>query len=227
MFAVTTAALPTNKVSTALRPVDSYLDPFFTQDWRLFAPNPISDDRDIWFSGEYLDAAGATQQTKWFDWSDVEVQVIHHNFVGGRAGYITNKAIGPINNAYYALTTDQRTIVNDDKAVALKGYVALHDKLARSADNAGSIDQFLRFEESIIQLGTGVLEGLHPRTTFTAVRYRITTRPVIPFDSRTLPEPARENARGSSGTRDSGWREPIRGTKPERDTIAQFLRRHR
>lgn len=205
----------------------SYLAPFFTQDWRLFAPNPISDDRDVWFRGEYIDADGTERTTKWFDWSAVEVEVIQHNLVGGRAGYVTNKAIGSLNSAYFALTTNQRTIVNSDKKTALEGYVALHDALNRKGANPGSVDRFLRYEESIVELGTGVMEAVHPGVRFTAVGYRIVTRPVIPFASRTLPEPAREQSRPASGVRDSGWRKPIRGTTSERASIAQFLARHR
>lgn len=227
VFAVTTAAIPTNKVSTALQPMRSYLDPFFTQDWRLFAPNPISEDRDIWFRGEYVDASGTTTTTPWFDWSAVEVQVIHHNLVGGRAGYITNKAVGPLNNAYFGLTLEQRAIADSDKATALKGYSDLREALTRGVGNSSAIDEFVRFEESAAELGTSVLEGLYPGKTFTAVRYRIVQTPVVPFEDRTLTATAGQSHQSQPTVRESGWRRPILGTKAERDAVAGFLRRHR
>lgn len=227
MFAVTAAAIPTNKVSNQLRPVTSYLDPYFTQNWRLFAPNPIAEDRTLWFRGEYLDAAGQTQTTKWLNWSEVELDLVHHKIVGGRAGYITNKMIGPLNTRFFALNLKQRKAAAQDKDTAMRGYVALRAELASLGTNGGAVDAYLRYETSAVRLATDVVSAAYPRVTLTAVRYRIMSRKVTPYANRGESAAERAAVRPAAVIRRSGWRQPIHGPKSEQRVIASFLARHR
>lgn len=78
---VTLAALPPNRYSAAAAPHTNYLRPMFTQDWRLFAPNPIADDRTVSFQGSYRGADGSLKHTKWVDWTEVELDLIHHRLI--------------------------------------------------------------------------------------------------------------------------------------------------
>ncbi len=48
LTAVTLAALPPNRYSDAAAPHTTYLNPMFTQNWRLFAPNPIAVTNARW-----------------------------------------------------------------------------------------------------------------------------------------------------------------------------------
>ena len=47
LVSVTLEALPPNRYSEAVQDRTAYVDPYFTQNWRLFAPNPISEDRSL------------------------------------------------------------------------------------------------------------------------------------------------------------------------------------
>ena len=93
LAAVTLAALPPNRYSDAARGQTAYLDPYFTQNWRLFAPTPISEDRSLRFQGAYVDADGRQARTPWVDWTAVELDLVRHRLVGGRAGYVSNKLV--------------------------------------------------------------------------------------------------------------------------------------
>lgn len=226
MFSVTAAAIPTNTLSTRLSPATAYLNPYFTQNWRLFAPNPIADDRTLWFRGEYVDAAGQTQATDWFDWTAVELDLVRHKVVGGRAGYISNKLIGPLNQHFLALSLSQRELAAQDRDATKDGYVSFRDKLIAAGGNPVGVGFYLRYETSTVRLATSVLEALHPDTTFTAVRYRIVRRPVVAYDNRLLPAAERAKSRPSADIRRSGWRKPIESNAATNRTIADFVERH-
>lgn len=223
LLSVTTAAIPTNKTSTSLKPMTSYLNPFFTQNWRLFAPNPISSDRSIEFRGQYDSADGSSTTTKWLNWTDVELDLVHHKVVGGRAGYITNKLVGPLNSRFLAMTEQQRETALNDRKTALDGYATLRKKLTGQSDNAGTVNLYLRYETTIIGLATAALKAAHPGVDFTAIRYRIVDRDVAPYSERRM----KDYVRPAPTIRRSGWRAPIQASKAEQDTITSFYRRHR
>ena len=61
MLAVTLAAVPTNPVSDAFVPQTDYLSPFFGQSWRLFAPNPVDEDKTLLVQGAYVDDDGTSE----------------------------------------------------------------------------------------------------------------------------------------------------------------------
>ena len=227
MVAITIAGIPTNAFSTAAKPATSYLSPYFTQNWRLFAPHPISSDRTFWVRGEYLDSKGETRQSDWFDWTNVELDLIRHHFVGGRAGYITNKLIGPLGTTFGALTDEQRRIAADDREAASSSYQDFHATLMEVGDNPARVGLFLSYEYSAVRLTTAVLQALHPDVDFTAVRYRIGHQPVSSYPERTLSETDRDAARSPVSYRLSGWRLPLRAPPSEQRVFDDFLGRHR
>ncbi|MGZ5401619.1 MAG: DUF5819 family protein [Aeromicrobium sp.] len=225
-FSVTFAALPTNKVSDKLSSTTAYLDPYFAQNWRLFAPNPISDDRALWFRGEYV-VGGKTMTTDWIDWTSVELDLVRHKIVGGRAGVITTRMIGTLNTRFFALSLGQRQVAAGDREAGLGGYADFRKRLISAGGNPELVGLFLRYETGIVRLGTAALEAAHPGTRFTAVGYRVVRRPVVPYNQRQLTGAQREQVRPPEDIRHSGWRKPIQSPEGGRRTIADFLARHR
>ncbi|MDQ3157773.1 MAG: DUF5819 family protein [Actinomycetota bacterium] len=226
IFSVTFAALPTNKVSARLSSTTEYLNPYFTQNWRLFAPNPIAEDNALWFRGEYV-ADGQTRTTDWIDWTSVELDLVHHKIVGGRAGYTTSKMVGALNTRYFALNARQRQLAADDRDASLAGNAAFRKPLVASGGDPELVDLYLRYETAVIRLGTSVLRGAHPDTTFTAVRYRIVRQPVVPYEDRNMSASQRRQVRPPEEIRRSGWRKPILSPESGNRTVADFLARHR
>lgn len=227
MIATTVAALPTNAFSAAVRPATSYVNPYFSQNWRLFAPEPISSDRTFWVRGEFVDDDGAARETDWFDWSDVELDLIRQQLVGGRAGYITSKLIGPLGSTYGDLTEEQRELAaDDDRAAAPTTDTVLRSALIDADGSEREVELFLQYEEAAVRLTTAALAAVHPEREFTAVQYRIGRQPVVPYDERALPDAEREAARPEITFRESGWRAPIEASAAEQRTFDRFLRRH-
>ncbi|WP_142505906.1 DUF5819 family protein [Melghirimyces algeriensis] len=43
----------------------AYMDPLFAQNWKFFAPNPVSQHREIWVKGRIRNETGQFQETDW------------------------------------------------------------------------------------------------------------------------------------------------------------------
>lgn len=228
LVAVTLAALPPNRYSDAAAPHTSYLRPMFTQNWRLFAPNPVAEDRMVRFQGSYRATDGTQRQTEWVDWTEVELDLVHHRLIGGRAGYITNKLFSPLRARYSALYVEQRRLADGIDENDPPSWADLSSELlAASPDKPVSVSTFLRYERAVARLATEALEARWPDRTFTAVRYSLNRQAVVPYDSRNDSPKDREAARPAESQRLSGWRLPDVGSAAERRTVADFDRRHR
>lgn len=228
LVAVTLAALPPNRYSEAAAPHSTYLSPMFTQNWRLFAPNPIAEDRSIHFQGSYIAADGSQKQTEWIDWTAVELDLVHHRLIGGRAGYISNKLFNPLTLRYSALRPEQRTAAEATDEMDPPSWAELSKLLlAAGPDKPVSTAIYLRYERATARLAADVLEGRWPHRTFTSVRYSMNRQRVTPFDARNGTDKEREAARPAENVRVGGWRVAEAGSAAERRIVADFDRRHR
>lgn len=224
---VTLAALPPNRYSAAAAPHTNYLRPMFTQDWRLFAPNPIADDRTVSFQGSYRGADGSLKHTKWVDWTEVELDLIHHRLIGGRAGYVTNKLFSPLIARYSSLLPAQRSVADATPEMDPPSWADLSKNLLENGPTKPvTVATFLRYERATARLATEVLAARWPDLTFTAVRYSLNRQRVTPYDARHGTKAEREAARPAESQRIAGWRAPEVGDASERRTIADFDRRH-
>ena len=227
LVSVTLAALPPNRYSDVARPHITYLDPFFTQNWRLFAPNPVSQDRNVLFQGAYKGADGEIQLTPWFDWTAVELDVVHHRLVGGRAGYITNKMFTPLGARVNQLSAGQRTTSLTTSGDNPPTWAALRDQLLAATDTPIAVNAYLRYERATTQLATDALMARWPERHFTAVRYSLRRQAVVPYDARNKSKEQRDAARSAASNEPSGWRTPTPGSAAERRAVGDFYRRHR
>lgn len=227
LVAVTLAALPPNRYSDATASRTDYLNPYFAQNWRLFAPSPVAHDREVLFQGSYLAEDGTRRRTPWVDWTAVELDLIHHRLVGGRAGYVTNKLYGPLGQRYRGLGLAQRDVADRTEEVAPSSWAALRAEMLSGGADPTRVGTFLIYERATARLATDVLESRWPGRRITAVRYQLRSQPVVPYERRTLPDSQREDARSAPVVRESGWRRPTRGNVREREIVASFDRRHR
>lgn len=221
VVAVTAASLPPNRYSDAVEPGTDYLAPFFTQNWRLFAPNPIGEDRSMRFQASYRDEAGDVVRTEWIDWTSVELDVVHHRVVGGRAGYVTSKLIetlSSINRRLGAGREASLAATDDDPPT----WDELTDDLEEAGTAPSTAVTFVRHEKSVAELATGVVLARHPDLDLVAVRYGVAIQPVVPFSRRNTDDP-----RPDVQLRLSGWRTSVPGSAAARAAIADFDARHR
>ena len=227
MLAVTLAAIPTNPVSESVDPQLDYLRPFFGQSWRLFAPNPVNSDKTLLLQGSYLED-GKLRTTPWIDWTKVEQDVIEHRLIGGRAGYISTKIYGALDEEFDELENpEQKTLSARTSALSPPSWEALRDFLARIGPDEDDLADYLRYDRAIARLATEVIESRYPKLDITAVRYALRSHGVTPYEDRHLDQAGREAARPEPTMRIDGWRIPTHGPAAEARGIADFDRRHR
>lgn len=232
VFAVTLTALPDNRYSEASEPFTSYLGRYFGQGWRLFAPNPVSADRGVRMQGAYLDEEGSVQTTPWVDWTDVELDLVHHHLIGNRGGYTTSKLYGTLRSELSDLDERQRRVATGDDPNAVPTWKELRTDLIgagvdRSEPVDGDIVSFLRYDAAMSRLTSEVMESRWPTHKFVAVRYALRSQPVTPYNARHGTDAERERARPDIENSVRGWRIPLYGSDAERRAVADFDRRHR
>lgn len=59
--------------------IQTYMAPIFIQNWRLFAPNPISTNNYLWVRGYSERSDGEESFTEWVNVSTPLVEEFHHN----------------------------------------------------------------------------------------------------------------------------------------------------
>jgi hypothetical protein len=227
MLAVTLAAVPTNPVSDAVDAQLDYLRPFFGQSWRLFAPNPIDEDKTLLVQGAYLDEDGELQTTSWINWTRVEQDVIEHRLVGGRAGYISTKFYPSLDEEFQELENpEQKVLSARTSPLDPPSWSALRTYLARIGPDEDDLADYLRFDRAAARLASSVVKARTPYE-LTAVRYALREHGVVPYDARHFDEADRQEARPEATMRIGGWRAPTYGPAAELDGVADFNRRHR
>lgn len=227
LVAVSAAALPPNRYSDAVRPVLGYLSPYFAQNWRLFAPNPVSSDRSIRFQAAIRDGDGVVT-TDWVDWSEVELDLVHHRLIGNRAGYVTNKAYSTLSGRYGALASVQRDVADVSDPDEVPTWRDLAADLTQGNGVAVRVAQkYLVYDRAATRLATDVMMGRHPGAEIVSVRYALRSQKVTPYAARGGTDAEREAARPIAEQRVNGWRVPVPGGAAERKAVAEFDRRHR
>lgn len=227
LASVTLEALPPNRYSEAVQDQTAYVDPYFNQNWRLFAPNPIAEDRSLLFQGAYVDADGKPARTPWIDWTAVELDLVHHRLIGGRAGYVTNKLVSPLLSRAAALTSAQRLIVTGTSQAAPSSFGELTSELEAADTPLTAMFGFLRYDRAAIRLGSDVVAARYPTIDFTAVRYSVRLRPVVPYEARDESAVIRDASRPPQTDAIGGWRRPGPGPSAERAAVRDFDRAHR
>jgi hypothetical protein len=224
LVAVTFAALPPNRYSDAVEPSTGYLGAYFAQNWRLFAPNPVAQDRGIRFQAAYTDEAGDVVQSEWIDWTEVELDLVREKIVGGRAGYITNKMTSSLSSRYQGLDAAQQQSIDRTDDEAPPTWDELETQLATLP--AQQRAAFLRYERAVVRLGSDVLAERMPDADLVAIRYAVAQQGVTPYADRTGTAAEREAARPNLVERFSGWRTPVVGPADERASVGDFDARH-
>ncbi len=227
VVAITLAALPPNRYSEHATGFTSYTRPYFNQNWRLFAPNPISDDRSILVQGAYREADGSIATTDWINWTDVELDLVHHRVIGGRAGYVTSKLYTPLSTWYGALGPATGVAVRPTDPAAAPTWSDLRRQLDAAGAGPQAVSLYLRYDQAAARLATDIVSARWPDRDWVAVRFSQRRQGVTPYASRHGSKSERERARPEPIERRDGWRRPVHGDADERDSVAAFDRRHR
>ncbi|MBA4495781.1 DUF5819 family protein [Paenactinomyces guangxiensis] len=59
--------------------ITAYINPLFKQNWRLFAPNPVNQHKDLQARVRYTDRTGKVRESEWYDISKSLVRGVQTN----------------------------------------------------------------------------------------------------------------------------------------------------
>ncbi|MFT3767504.1 MAG: DUF5819 family protein [Minicystis sp.] len=191
-FGLTLAYLtPTNPLRLRFaRVINAYMNPFFQQNWHLFAPDPINDTRTLMLSCRVRQPDGGTVETPWTDIT-IPYWEAHLGNHFGPATRIARSVTGPARLVY---SGDPTTLQIKKKVEQHKKNGPADDSLDEMAD---SLDDAVKKEqEENFKLGADVLsragsahcDSLYGRGRTEAVRVRMAVLKFPRFSRRDLPD---------------------------------------
>lgn len=163
--------MPMNPVKLALyAPLDGYVNPYFSQNWSFFAPNPVSDDLSTMIRGESADSSGRMHVTPWFDVSDTLIETAK------------GSPLSPIASISLALSNATVQFVNhanDDKTASFDAH-GQHYLRSRFKMSVDSMDATI-----MTTIATSMLETQYPSVHFSHVQIGVRAYVFPRFTQRT------------------------------------------
>lgn len=99
---------------TPLRqPVQSAASPYFSQNWRVFAPDILKVNRTVDIRAQWRDDGGELIHSGWVSISDIETQTVSGNFAPSRIEKNALNSSQTLLNRYNDLESDQQERVRD------------------------------------------------------------------------------------------------------------------
>jgi hypothetical protein len=109
LFATAVFVGPANAAKETLgTTLTDYMEPFFQQEWSLFAPTPISVEYSMLVRGWY----DADTPTEWVDVTELEVEGnILHSLAPSRAGIVTRRLAGNMRKQYRLISREEQAVL--------------------------------------------------------------------------------------------------------------------
>ncbi|GGS59030.1 hypothetical protein GCM10010206_21200 [Streptomyces cinerochromogenes] len=159
---------PANTVSKRYSPlINAWVYPFFEQNWRLFAPDPESVNRQILARTAHTGSDGSVRVGPWFDLTAVDGSAVEHQpFPSHTAQNMLRRAWSS-----YVDTHGGDDKARTERALMMQKYLTniAADRVA--AHNSGTFD-FIQLRVVTMPIASGPLAG---------------NRPPMPAENRLLP----------------------------------------
>jgi hypothetical protein len=117
---------PRNLISArADKGISSYILPYFNQDWKLFAPDPVKTDPHVLVQAKVVDDKGQQQVTSWLDITRPELTRVKGHLFPDRVSRLSAKVSESLSEA----AERQEQAAADRQQQALTPEEARHEKL--------------------------------------------------------------------------------------------------
>ncbi|WP_337002568.1 MULTISPECIES: DUF5819 family protein [unclassified Microbacterium] len=194
---------------------DAYIRPYFVQDYRIFAPDPASADRDLWVRAWVEKSNGERVETKWVDVTAIELAEPYRRVLRKQLTVIGAEQ----------LMTSYGKLSEAQKAIAERNFhdtgdlAALNEALlAVDGANANDVRAFIRATNYTTSYATQAARALWADDgEIIAVQTRSVYSPVVRWEDRNDPDAVRPS---SSYTR-LGWRPVLEWSQQSEDAFAR------
>jgi hypothetical protein len=153
---------PPNPVSRRYsQQIDAWIYPLFEQNWRLFAPNPESVNRQVLARTAHAGPSGSMRVSPWFDLSAVDNEAVEHQvFPSHTAQNLLRRAW-----ASYTETHGEDDTARSERAVMIRKYLnnIASDRIAEHRGDSGRDVDFIQIRVITLPVAApGADAGDHP-----------------------------------------------------------------
>jgi hypothetical protein len=151
---------PPNPVKTALGGVTRAASPYFAQKWNVFAPNIAKSNPEFRVQAQWRDDDGDLVKSEWRNVTAVEFAAVTGNALPSRVQKVSWNALAGYLTRFRALTTEQRTVVQDTFIERFDGGYRgtpphdLVERLEALADNRSDVLDLLRYDYMLKEYAT-------------------------------------------------------------------------
>lgn len=211
---------PDNPVKDALGDeVSGYIQPFFQQNWSLFAPNPINSEDELLVRAQVLDPdSGETTTTDWVSATRLEWQLIENNPFPSRASRLSSNLHRRLDSAWRQLSTDQQSVLAEDFSY-VTDWGQITDRLAGQSGGTVTADvaTMVRADRVATAYATQFATA-HWGEDVQAVQYQLSRTPVPRWQERFADAPE-----AVPTIRDFGWRPLVVNDGQDQDAFARTV----
>lgn len=177
----------------------AYIEPYLTQDYRMYAPDPLRADRALWVRATIVPTDGDALVTGWVDTTEIELASPARRMMRPQPSL---QVAGRLVAAFYALSAEQRLASAEDYSAA-EDLAPLQEGLLEADPNReDEALAFVRATNVAVSYGTQAARALWGEAgDVVAIETRVVSTPVPGPDGS---EPA--TAPDGIGT---GWRPAI------------------
>jgi hypothetical protein len=194
---------------------DAWIRPYFVQDYRIFAPDPASADRNLWVRAWVETPDGERVETKWVDVTAIELAEPYRRVLRKQ---LTVIGAEQLMTSYGKLTEAQKAVVEENFHTS-PDLAELNEALLAADDaNAGDVRSFIRATNYTTSYATQAARALWGDDgEILAVQTRSVYSPVIRWDDRNDPDAVRPD---SSYTQ-LGWRPVLDWSQQSEEAFAR------
>lgn len=198
---------------------DAYVNPYLVQDYRIFAPNPVSSDHNLWVRAWVETPEGERVTTDWVDVTSVELEAPHRRVLRKQLSVLSAERLM---GAYRDLSDEQRAVAAENFYRGGDLQQLQETLQGAGEDNDAAVNGFISASNYATSFSTQVSQALwSEHGEVVAVQMRSVYAPVIRWEDRFDPD---AEAPSQSYT-DLGWRPAMEWQEQSRDGFARsFLR---
>lgn len=220
MFFTLVYNMPFQKAREALPTAAAveYMQPFFTQDYKIFAPNPVSGDHQLWVRALVEAEDGTRTETEWTNATAIELGNDARRLLRKHLSVVTSERLLA---AYRNLNAAQQKIVQANLHASRVDEYREELRAAATGGVATSANTFLRYARAADAYSTQVARALWSEDgRIVAVQTRPTFDRLVRWDDRFDPEQPRPAARIAT----IGWRPTLTFEGQDGDAFTDIFR---
>ncbi len=131
--------------------------PYFSQNWRVFAPNILKSNRTVEIRAQWPDENGELVTSGWVSITDIEQRTVMGNAAPSRIEKNSWNASNTYLKRYFALDEEQRDRVRDTFIERYDGGfrpIPVEDLIADLGEDDGDVIRFLRVDYMLMRYAT-------------------------------------------------------------------------